>query len=149
MKLAFLCENAKPVGIAAGQHITALRISRLFISLISRHIHGTAVTKSIHQEFHRHLFHLLLHENCCLCIFHRCLSRLCISLLVTVKIRYDNLQHLVIVVEDFRITGNVFHGGIMFFHKSFNLQADQFVETHLQNCRCLALCETKLRRLCF
>ena len=49
------------------------------------------------------------------------------------------------MIQNIFISCNIFQSLLMFFHQRFNFQTNEFVETHFQDCICLALSKTEHR----
>ena len=129
--------------------IAAFLICRLFVPLIYGHIHGLAISETIHEEYHRLLFQFFFLINRCFRIFNHGHSRNCILFFQFFQFFDDNFRHRSPASQHILVKCDVFQRLLMFFHKSFHFQTNQLVQTHLKNSCCLPFCKMKFRRLFF
>ena len=93
MHLSLVRKNADLIGILTGQHIAVLRIGRLAVAFIRRHVDRLRVAKAIHQEYHVHLLNLLLLDNRLFEIVNDSAPRSAILLFVSFQLADNHLCH--------------------------------------------------------
>ena len=122
-----------------------LCICSLFISLISCHIHCFGIAETIHQEDNFLFFYFLFFIDSLLAILYNGAAFARIFLFEMLQIFNDNFCHRIIIIQNVFISCNIFQSLLMIFHQRFNFQTNEFVETHFQDCICLALSKTEHR----
>ena len=93
MHLSLVRKNTDLIGILTGQHIAVLRIGRLAVALIRRHVDRLRVAKTIHQKYHVHLLNLLLLDNRLFEIVNDSAPRSAILLFVSFQLADNHLCH--------------------------------------------------------
>ena len=144
-----ICEHTDLVCIHTGEYIFVLAVCCLLIPLIRRLVNGPGISETVHKENNLHLLDFLFLIYGFGSIFNRCDTFSPEFFFYSFQLINDDCCHGIIVVENILIAGNIFQSCLMLCHKRLDLQANEFIEAHIQYGRGLPLCELQLFGLAF
>ena len=116
----------------------------LLVLLISVDINSLGISESVHDESNVDLLHGLFFINSVFLVVDLSLSGCSELFFNLVEFVLNDQRHGIVAFEDILISVNIGNGLLMLFYKGVELEADEFIQSHIKNSISLGICKKKL-----
>ena len=131
MHLSGVGKQTDPSGIFTGEDVFIFCICSFFIPLVGGDIHSLGIAKSIHEEYHIHLFQLFFLVDRFLTVLDDGLAGMAVFLFESIQFIHDDLCHGISAVKYVFVAIDIRHGLFVLVDQGFQFQTDQLIQTHL------------------